>query len=409
MSKTDSATIPPVLSGANKARNLRRVKITFALIYFLFMLARAVFGPFVTVYLQEKGLSAEQIGVISGINSFAIIVTQPIWGIVADRIQSRKKTLILCMVAQAIFAVSLIFANTYLALAVAFCIYTSFSSSEGPLMDTWALTSIKEAGDPNGMGPVKMWGCIGFSISSIVSGIFISHYSTDAVIPIFAGLLIVIAICLGFFRSESTPTKATTFKEMQLGRIFKDKQFIIFLVYVFFMQLAHRGSYTFYSLLIKDLGGNNDLVGYASALMFVSEAVIMFLSKKMLSKSKPEVLVMLSSLFFITWHFFLSISTRPIHVVLSCLMDGPSFALFTVGCLYYMDSIAPPDIRTTYQTVAYSVYFGLSGIVGNMAGGWLIENLGYRPMYWIGMAVTFTSTVLFYIARKIYLAKTNTK
>ncbi len=404
-----SSAVPTFRNSVERARNLKKVKITFAVIYFLFMLARAVFGPFITVYLQEKGLSAEQIGVITGINSFAIIVTQPLWGIVADRIQSRKKTLILCLICQAIFAVSLIFANTYLLLAVAFCIYTSFSSSEGPLMDTWALTSIKNAGDPNGMGPVKMWGCIGFSVSSIVSGIFISKTSTNAVVPIFAGLLVVIAIALSFIRSESAPTKSLTLKEMQLGRIFRDKQFVIFLVYVFFMQLAHRGSYTFYSLLIKQLGGSNDLVGYASALMFISEAVIMFLSKKMLGKSKPEVLVMLSSFFFITWHFFLSISTHPVHVVLSCLMDGPSFALFTIGCLYYLDSIAPPDIRTTYQTVAYSVYFGLSGIVGNMAGGWLIENLGYRPMYWIGMAVTFTSTVLFYIVRKIYLAKTSVK
>lgn len=409
MNRSTSSAKPagcaPLSKGQTDSRNLMRVKITFAVIYFLFMLARAVFGPFITVYLQEKGLSPEQIGVISGINSFAIILTQPFWGIVADRIQSRKKTLVICMISQAVFALSLLFANTYLLIAVAFCIYTSFSSSEGPLMDTWALSSLKQAGDPNGMGRVKMWGCIGFSLSSIVSGIFISRYSTDAIIPIFAGLLVVIAVCLLFVRTEGTPAHTLTLRQMQLGRIFRDKPFLLFLVYVFFMQLAHRGSYTFYSLLIKQLGGSNDMVGYASALMFVSEAAIMFLSKKMLSKSKPEVLVMLSSFFFIAWHFFLSISTQPVHVVLSCLMDGPSFALFTIGCLYYMDQVAPADIRTTYQTVAYSVYFGLSGIVGNIMGGWLIENLGYRPMYWIGMAVTFISTAVFYIVRKLYLKK----
>ena len=70
-----------------------------------------------------------------------------------------------------------------------------------------------------------------------------------------------------------------------------------------------------------------------------------------------------------------------------------------------MDSIAPPDIRTTYQTVAYSIYFGLSGIVGNMASGWLIENLGYRPMYWIGMTVTLTSTIVFFFVRRVAGAK----
>ncbi len=385
---------------------LKQVKIAFAVIYFFFMLARAVFGPFITLYLQEKGLSAEEIGLITGINSFVIIVSQPLWGIIADKIHSMKKTLIICLVCQAIFALSLMLANEVFLIAIAFVIYTSFSSSEGPLMDTWALTSLKNAGDPNGMGRVKMWGCIGFSFSSVISGMFISKYSTSAIIPVFSVLLLLLAVVLFFVKTEAPQQgKSSALKDMQLGRVLKDKDFLIFLGYVFFMQLAHRGSYTFYPLLITELGGDTSLVGYASALMFVSEAIVMFLSKKMLGKIKPDVLVMISSFSFILWHFLFSICQTPGQVVAACLMDGPSFALFTIGVLYYMDSIAPPDIRTTYQTVSYSIYFGLSGIIGNMAAGWLFENLGYRAMYWIGMAVTFTSTAVFFVIRKVRSAK----
>lgn len=387
-------------AGTMDRARLRRVKLVFSGIYFFFMLARAVFGPFITVYLEEKGLSAEQIGVITGINSFVIILSQPLWGIVSDRMRSTRKTLVLCVLFQAVFAMSLLLASDMFLIAAAFIIYTSFSSSEGPLMDTWALTSIKSAGDPNGMGPVKMWGCIGFSLSSVVSGMFISRYSTSAVIPIFSGMLLILSIVLLLVKTEGAPAKASSLRDMQLGRVFRDKRFLVFLTYTFFMQLAHRGNYTFYPLLIKRLGGDNALVGYASALMFVSEAVIMFLSKKMLKKVKPEVLVMASSFAFALWHLLLSFAQTPVHVVLACLMDGPSFALFTIGVLYYMDSIAPPDIRTTYQTVAYSIYFGLSGIVGNVFSGWMIENLGYRPMYWIGIGVTVGSTLVFALYRK---------
>ena len=387
-------------AGTMDRARLRRVKLVFSGIYFFFMLARAVFGPFITVYLEEKGLSAEQIGVITGINSFVIILSQPLWGIVSDRMRSTRKTLVLCVLFQAVFAMSLLLASDMFLIAAAFIIYTSFSSSEGPLMDTWALTSIKSAGDPNGMGPVKMWGCIGVSLSSVVSGMFISRYSTSAVIPIFSGMLLILSIVLLLVKTEGAPAKASSLRDMQLGRVLRDKRFLVFLTYTFFMQLAHRGNYTFYPLLIKRLGGDNALVGYASALMFVSEAVIMFLSKKMLKKVKPEVLVMASSFAFALWHLLLSFAQAPVHVVLACLMDGPSFALFTIGVLYYMDSIAPPDIRTTYQTVAYSIYFGLSGIVGNVFSGWMIENLGYRPMYWIGIGVTIGSTLVFALYRK---------
>ncbi len=201
-------------------------------------------------------------------------------------------------------------------------------------------------------------------------------------------------------RFEAAPAEASSLRDMQLGRVFRDKRFLIFLTYTFFMQLAHRGNYTFFPLLIKQLGGDNSLVGYASALMFISEAAVMFFSKKLLKRIKPQILVMASSFAFALWHLLLSFAQRPVHVVLACLMGGPSFALFTIGVLYYMDSIAPPEIRTTYQTVAYSIYFGLSGIVGNLLSGWIIENLGYRPMYWIGIAVTLGSTLVFALFRR---------
>lgn len=377
----------------------------FAALYFFFMLVRAVFGPFITLYLEEKGLSAEQIGIITGMNSFILIVSQPIWGIVSDKMGSTKKTLMLCTVSQAVFALSLLVVSDVFLIAIAFMIYTSVSSSDGPLMDTWALTSLKAAGDPNGMGRAKMWGCIGYSISSVVAGMFISRYSTSAIIPVFSGLLVGLALALAFVKDGGSPTKAATLKEMQLGRVLKDKRFVVFLAYVFVMQLAHRGNFTFFPLLIRQLGGDTALVGYASALMFLSEAVVMFLSKKLLKRLRPESLVMLSSLAFAFWHLLLSFSRTPVQVVLACLMDGPSFALFTIGTLYYMDSIAPPEIRTTYQTVAYAIYFGLSGIVGNMACGWVIEHLGYRPMYWTGIAVTLGATAVFYGYRRFMNSK----
>ncbi len=112
---------------------------------------------------------------------------------------------------------------------------------------------------------------------------------------------------------------------------------------------------------------------------------------------------MISSFAFVLWGIFSSAFVRP-RTGGAGMFDGrPSFALFTIGTLYYMDSIAPPDIRTTYQTVAYSIYFGLSGI-GNMASGWLIENLGYQPMYWIGDG-HFTSTIVFFFVRRVAGAK----
>lgn len=380
-----------------KALDLRRVKLTFSLIYFVFMAARALFGPFITVYLQEKGLSASLIGVITGINSFVIILSQPLWGIVADKMRSTKRTLVLCFLCQAVFALSLMFVSDFAMIALCFCAYTSFSSAEGPLLDLWSLSMVKEAGDPNAMGQLKLWGCIGFALLSVLAGQYIQVNSAASILPFFAGVLVLLALFLSRVRTGDTVKKPVRFAEMQLGRILRDRTFLVFLVFIFVMQLAHRASYTFYPLLISKLGGDSATVGYSSALMFVSQAVVMGLTKRMLSRRRPEVLVMLSSFAFVLWHVFLLLATRPVHVMLSCLMDGPSFGLFTIATLYYLDRIAIEELRTTYQTVAYAVYFGLSGIVGNMLGGFVIDRFGYQTMYIAGIVITLTATALFFL------------
>lgn len=376
---------------------LRKTKLTFGLIYFFCMLAKGIFGPFITVFLSEKGLSAELIGVVTGINSIVIILTQPLWGLVTDRVGSTGKTLALSLGGQAIFALSLLLANNFLFIAATFSLYTVFTSAEGPLLDVWCLKSLKQAGDEKATGQLKMWGCIGYALCSVVSGLFISRFSTSATIPIFAAVLAVLVVVMLLISRGEASRSVTSFKDMHLGRILRDKVFLAFLVYVFFMQITHRGSYTFYSLLIKQMGGSTSIVGYASALMFVSEALVMAALKKMLKRTRAINLVMISSFFFALWFFIISISTSPYHVMLSCLLDGPSFALFTMGTLYYLHEIAPSEIRTTYQTVAYSVYFGLSGIVGNVVCGWMMDNLGYQMMYRLGIALTLTATAVFFL------------
>ena len=383
-----------------RKQNLRKVKITFSIIYFFFMGVRAIFSPFVSIYLEERGLSADLIGIVSGINSFAIILSQPIWGIIADKIHSTKKTLVICLIGQAVFAIGLLLANDFVMIAAGFCIYTFFASTEGPLMDVWGLSSVRDAGDPDGLGSLKTWGCVGYAIASISAGLFVKERHASDLLPSFSALLLCLALFMYAVRIGSHiqgTGKVSSMKELHLERIAKDKRFLVFLIYVFFMQLGHRCTYTFQSVYMHTLGGEISWAGYSGAMMFVSEAVIMALGKKMLKRFKPITLVMASSIAFAIWQFILFMAKTPTTVVLACLMDGPAFALFTFGTLYYLEEIAHREIRTTYQTVAYSVYFGLSGLVGNLLGGAVIQSYGYKTMYALAVMMTLISTVCFFL------------
>lgn len=375
--------------------DVKKIKLYFAVIYFINMSARAIFGPFITVYLQEKGLSLQHIGIVTSLNAFVIILSQPFWGIIADRLQSIKKTMVVCFVFQGLIVFNFSLANGILLVALVYCTSTFFSSPEGTLLDTWSIHSLKNTGEENSLGHLKLWGCLGYALCSVLAGIVINKYSTQATIPVYAVLLLCIGAFIHFSKISTSTAKPLKLKEMQVGRITRDSLFILFLIYIFFMQLPHRSSFTFFPALINELGGNKAMVGYASAVMFLSEAVISYFSRGLLKRIKPVYLIISSAGFFALWQFLYSIVTSPQQIIFIAVLDGPAFALFTIGTLYYLDSLAPKELRTTYQTIAYAVYFGLSGVVGNAVGGWCIANRGYKTMYNAGCILIIVATVIF--------------
>lgn len=365
-------------------REIRKVLFSFVFIYLLYMTSRAIFNPYVTVYLQEKGFDAEKIGLVTGANSFMLIVAQPLWGIVADKLQSSKYTLVICMMIQAVFSAALAYSNTFLTIGVCFCLYGFFSSSEGPLLDTWCLKSLKKVGYHNSVGQMKFAGCFGYALSSILAGYVIASYDTTKILPVYSCVLFFIACFLLMVKVDSREGRKETSPQPNLGKIIKDTRFMIFLVIIFIMQIPHRAAYTFYPLLISELGGNKTFVGYTSAIMFLSEGILLFFSKKLLSRYRPKNIVIFSGIFFILWQLLYAVVREPWQVAAIAVLDGPSYALFTIGILYFLDETAPSTMRTTYQTITYAVYFGLSGIAGNSIGGWMLGNFGFQKLYLVG-------------------------
>ena len=129
----------------------RMVYAYFSILYFLNMSSRALFTPFFTVYLQEKGLDVSENGTVMSINSIIIILSQPFWGMIADRVGSSRKVLACCFLFQAAVVFSFNLVHTALLVAATFFLSTFCSSPEGPLMDTWVLGNMKASGNAKGV------------------------------------------------------------------------------------------------------------------------------------------------------------------------------------------------------------------------------------------------------------------
>ncbi len=144
------------------------------------------------------------------------------------------------------------------------------------------------------------------------------------------------------------------------------------------------------------MGGSEGELGMVFAIMAISEIPVFLYSKALISRFKPVSLILVSAIFFILRQALYLVVRTPFHVLLVQLLQGPSFALFTNGVVYYIDELAPPELKATAQTFANSVFFGIGGIIASYVGGWMVDSYGLKSIYLVGFLVSIAVVLLFF-------------
>ena len=182
-------------------------------------------------------------------------------------------------------------------------------------------------------------------------------------------------------------------------------KFIWFLVSTTLVFIGFRATATFFPLLLSQKGGNNRDMGLSLFIMAISEVPVLFLSKRLLGKFKDTAIITVSMFFFIL-RIFLHIVVPSISGLIAIqATQALSFALFLPASVYYIKRISPEGRGSTYLTVAASCYFGIGGIIGNIAGGFIIDNSSIYTMLWYGTALTVIGMFVFIFSNRQYVPK----
>jgi len=373
----------------------------YSILEFFFWATFAAYYPYLMVFLDSKGLSNYQIGTIFATNSFIILLAQPLWGMVSDRIQSIKKIFIILLSITIILIGSLPFYNGAIPLGIILAIITFFESALVPLLDSWVIMGIRNNTNIS-YGNIRLWGSIGFALMVYIFGKFIAIKGVWILSLCFASFgILTILICLRI--TVNNPPSTSIVKNLKIIKLLKNYDYISFLLFAIVIFLPHKAAFIFLPRLIESIGGNTVLLGSSLSIMALSEVPIFLFSKKLINKIKPIELILFSSIFFILRQILLSIATSPADLILIQALQGPSFALFLTGTVYYIDSLAPQELKATAQTVAAALYSGISGIIGSYGGGWIIDQFGLISLYHIGIFLSLIITILFILS--LYLRK----
>ncbi len=346
------------------------------ILFFLYYAGIGQFLAFLNVYYSTIGLSGTQIGLLSTVSTAIAVFSAVLWGMLSDRL-GKPRLLFSAAFAGTILGTLALSAARPIALIFAAVAFMSvFANTVAPLIDSTALVLLGDRRQR--YGSYRVWGSIGFIVSSSTAGFVYDRTGLHVMFPIFAVLMAV-----GLLIAQRLPDQKVHLSGSALGglaRMIRKPPWLIFAGSVFFVWLAANGMLSFLNVTIKSMGGADSLIGLVGAVTAISEIPGMFFSDRILRRVGSRRLIGFGILGYAVRMFCYAIMPSPGWALAIGMMNGVTYMPFWIGAVAYASDRAPDTMKATSQGLLYSVT-SLSSMIGGLACGWLYDQAGPSGLF----------------------------
>jgi PPP family 3-phenylpropionic acid transporter len=372
--------------------------VSVQVLFILFGVAIAAFFPFLTLFLDHRGLSPGRIGVVIAVMALGRIAAGPVWGHLADTTLGRRTTLQIGALGAGVAALALFLVDAYAAILVLGFVFATFSTTTGPNLDAIALEHLGEA-RMSDYGRIRGWESLSYAVSCLVIGLTLELTNPTWTMTFFA------AACLAILAWSSTLRHDRPGRQERHGRLgavgaaFRvAPKFWQFLLSLLLVWTGFNAAWNFIALKIDQGGGGPLLVGVGTALGGLVEVPVMRRSARLgRAWGLRRVFVLgctVYALGFLLWGMI----EDPTIVSLLTILEGVAFALlFTTGVVV-IGKMLPSSLYSTGQSMWVTVSFGIAPILGAGIGGWVYETAGTLALYSGASFLALAGAVVAWIA-----------
>ncbi|MBB5174477.1 MFS transporter [Texcoconibacillus texcoconensis] len=346
-------------------------------VLFFFHSSMTIIISYLPVYFRDTGLSDSEIGILMAVGPLAAMFAQPFWGFTTDRLETMKKVIMICITGGMVFGFFVFQFNSFLMLIPLVFLFFSFMSPVGGLNDSLAQkVSIQEGVS---FGSIRMWGSLGFGISSLAGGYILSAIGLEYIFYVFF-FYSLLALLFCWYAPDRKPSNKPA-KLKNAAKLLIEPKLMLFLMMIIFITITHRTSDTFIGIYIQELGGTETLIGWAWFIGVVTEAAVFAFSIYWFRKFHPLTFMTLAAaLYFLRW-VLMTVAPDPTFVLFIQVLHGICFGIFYLSAFQFINRIIPEELQATGHLLFISVFFGLSGVVGSSLGGVIIDYAGASYLY----------------------------
>lgn len=342
------------------------------LFYALVFLANGVSLPFIALWFRQNGLSGAEISVVLSAPMLARLVTGPLMAVWGDSFRLRRTPIaILCAVAAVAFGLMGVVDGLALWLPLWFLGATAFSSVV-PLADVLTLKRSRREGFV--FAVARSAGSLAFIAASVAMGGLLTFAPGDIVIVwislacLFAAAAARYILPDEFVHEGGEATRAAE-RFRGLGQLIGDRWFMTAIVAVGLIQSAHAFNYGFSTLVWRNQGISEGMIGLLWAGGVAAEVAFMWLMEPWRNKWGPWAMLLLAGAAAIVRWGAMAFAP-PLWLLWPLqLLHALTFAASFLAGLQIVDRLSPPQNVSAAQTLSSALSSGvLLGLAMALSG-----------------------------------------
>lgn len=358
--------------------------VRFGALSFAYFAAIGLFNPYAPLWFQSLGFSTLLIGTLASLQSWTRVIAPYAWSWWGDHSGRRVELIRLAAFGALLAALGLFGVRSAAPVALVVTLLFLANSGVVPIYEALLSQHLNTATgiDPARYGRVRMWGSVGFIVSVTGFGALLEGAGIGVFpwfVAVMNALLLAAALRLPATRSEAVHDEPAP----PVLPLLRQPAVAWFFASVFFTVLAHTSLYAFFSLYLVSLGYGKTAVGAFWAISVVAEIGFFWFQGRFFHWLSPVGWLKLVAA--VTTLRFVAVAAGgavPVVLGLAQASHAITFAGHHAACIALVHRHFPDRLRGRGQALYTTLGYGLSGVIGGVGGGALIERFGYPTAFW---------------------------
>ena len=355
-------------------------------LYFLSYVPLGMLFPYFVTEFESRGV--ENIGLLIAMPSFILILVAPMWGWLADWMQQAVRVLQLAIWLSAIGLIGVVFFESdwvWLGMLL-FSIGWAPVASLADAMTLEGIRQQKQRGDSKyEYGSVRQWGSIGYMVGVIIVGWAVGW-------GIRGGTLVTLLLGLYVFVIPSVQINLPRPKWSAVRTLLKNKSLLWVLFCAGLHFSVHLGSSSYIMKHAGEIGVSIRWTSIAIALGVVVE-IFVFQRSAWFEKIAPNRLLVFACALAIPRWGFMWWGTSVGMLVLAQALHGVTFGVFWLAVVRLVNSMTPPDLSSTGQSLLSTAVGGIGAVAGMYGASWMVDRYSTVDYYAVSIGVAAVATV----------------